>query len=97
MKRGEGIRCNFRASPRDSREQRGFAGVRITYQPDFGNDAQFEQEIAFIARLAWLSETRGLSGGGGKVAISEAPAAAFTQHKTLPILREVGNQVAMRL
>ena len=61
VQRGERIRRDFRARLGNGREQRGFAGVRITDQADLGDDAQFEQKIAFLARLARLRETRRLA------------------------------------
>ena len=94
MQRGERIRRDFRARLGNGREQRGLAGVRITDQADLGHDAQFEEKIAFPARLARLRETRRLARGGGEIAIAQTAAPAFAQNKLLAVFGEVGDQFA---
>ena len=96
MQRGKGIRRNLRSRVRDGLEQGGLAGVRVADQADIGDHAQFEQEIAFLARLARLREARGLSPRRGEVAVAQAAATAFAQHELLTVLGEVGDQFAFR-
>ena len=97
MQRGERIRRDFRTRAGNGREQRGLARVRITDQPDFRDDAQFQKKIAFVARLARLRETRRLARGGGEIAIAQSAATAFAQNELLPVLRQVGDEFAFGL
>ncbi len=94
MQRGERIRRDFRARAGNGREQRGLARVRITDEADFRDDAEFQQKIAFVARLARLRESRRLARGGGEIAIAQSAAPAFAQNKLLPVLRKVGDEFA---
>ncbi len=94
VQRGERIRRDFRARAGNGREQRGLARVRITDEADFRDDAKLQQKIAFVARLAWLRESRRLARGGGEIAIAQSAASAFAQNKLLPVLREVGDEFA---
>ncbi len=92
---GEGIGRDFGPGARDGSEQGGFAGIGITDQADFGHDAQFQEEVAFVARLARLREPRGLARGGGKVAVAQAAASALAQDETLAVFRQVGDQLSV--
>ena len=97
VQRGEGIRRDLGPGAGNGGQQGGFAGVGITDQADLGHDAQLEQEVAFVARLARLGEARGLARGGGEVAVAQAAASAFAQDEALAVLGQVGDQLAFGL
>ncbi len=80
---------------RDSGQQRGFAGVGITHESNFGNDAKLENEAAFFAGLARLRKARGLVCSGRKITISQAAASSFAKHEALAVLGEIGSQLAL--
>ena len=93
--RGEWIRGNLRSSFGNGREQRRFAGVRIADQAHVRDDAQFQQKFAFFAGFARLREARRLSRGGGKVAVAQSTAAAFSKDKLLAVVGQISNQLAL--
>ena len=95
VQRGERIRRDFRPRLGNGREQRGFARIRITDQPDFGHDAQFEKKIALLARLARLRETRCLARGRRKIPVAQSAAPALAKHELLSVFREIGDQLAL--
>src|SRR5579859_6478528 len=72
VERGERIGRNLGPGARNSSEQRGFPGIWVPDQPHLCDNAQFEQELAFVAGFAWLSKARRLARGRGKIAIAQA-------------------------
>jgi hypothetical protein len=60
FKSGERIVGNLGAGSRDTRNQRGFAGVRKADESDVSEKFEFETEIFFLARPAWFVLGRGL-------------------------------------
>ncbi len=96
VERGEGIGRNFRPGVRNGREQSGFAGVWISDQADIRHDAQFEEKIAFFARLAGLREARRLPGSGGKIAVAQVRRGRPCTGQTLSVLGQIGDQFAFR-
>ena len=79
LERGEWIIGDFGARGRNARDQRGFARVRETDQPDVGQELQFQADAAFPAGPAGLVLGRGLVGRGGKMLVT-APAAPAVAH-----------------
>ena len=67
-------------------EQRRLAGVWITDEADFGDDAKFQPVITFGAVFAGLSEAWCLAARGGEISISQSAASTFAQNKLLPVL-----------
>lgn len=95
MQRGERIRGDFGSRFGYGGEQRGFAGVRIADEADFGHDAQFQQKITFVAGFARLREARCLACGGREIPIAQPATPAFAQNELLAVLRKIGDKFAL--
>ncbi len=76
LKSGEGIVGNFWTSCRESRNERGFAGVGKTNETDIGEQLEFEAEKTFFSGATEFVFARGLMGGSGEVLIAATTASA---------------------
>src|SRR5688572_23804254 len=95
MQSGEGVGGDLRTRARNGGEQSGLAGVRVTDETDLGHDAEFEEELAFVAGLARLSEAGRLAASRREIAVAQSAAAAFAQGELLPVCRQIRYQVAL--
>src|SRR4030095_6331513 len=94
MQSRKGVRSDFWPGVRNGREQSRLPCIGIADQADVGHDTEFQHKLSLLARLTRLGETRGLSGGGGKVAVAQASSPAFAKDKFLTIPSEVGDYFA---
>ena len=73
LERGERIIGDLGLGGRDARDQRRFAGVRKSDQPDIGQQLQFQPQMSFFAGPAVLVLGRRLMGEVAKRALPRPP------------------------
>jgi hypothetical protein len=70
------------------------AGVRQTGEPDVGEHAQLERELAHLARLATRELARRAVHARLEVDVAQAAGPAAREQRALAVLRQVGDQLA---
>ena len=77
----------------DPNNEDALTGLAMVYS-DLGDNAQFQQKLAFFAGFARLSKPRCLAAGGRKVAIAQTAASAFAEQETLAMAGKIDDQIA---
>src|SRR6185437_431268 len=85
----ERIISDLRAGGRNTGDQRRFSGVRVTYEPDIGQQLQLETEAAEIAGTARFMFRWRLMGSSGEPGIAASAASAAGDDPCLAIVGEV--------
>src|SRR6185312_10840872 len=83
FERGERVVSNLGPRGGDARNQRGFADIGITDQPDIGQQLQLQSQHTFFTRKALFMLARGLMCTGGKVLVAASAAAAMGHDDSL--------------
>jgi hypothetical protein len=95
VERRERIVGHLRARARDRADEGGFAGVRQAEQPDVGQHAQLERELAALAGLAARELAWRAVGARLEMQVAEAALAALGEQRALAVRGEVGEQHAV--
>ena len=94
--RGERVVGDLRPGRRQRRDQRRLARRREPDQPDVGDRAQLQHELAGLARLAEQREAGRLARGRGERGVAQPPAAALGGDEPGARPDEVGEDLAVR-
>ena len=78
--RGEVIVGDLGLGRRDDADKGGLAHVGEADQAHVGDDLQFQLDVQVLPRQAGLGKLGNLTGGGGKVGVAPAAAAALGHH-----------------
>ena len=89
LQRRKRIIGNLRPRRRNARNQRRFARIRITHQPDIRQQLQFQLQLFEFARLAVFVFGRRLVRGVVKRALPAAAAPALRREPALPVFGEI--------
>ena len=92
--RREGIIRDLRFGRADDGDERRFAGVRETNDPNVSDQLELDEQLTLFPILARLREPWGLPRGSGEVLIALPASAAFRDGDLLPVLSQVGDHVA---
>ena len=87
------IVADFRLGAGKTAQQRRFAGIRQADQPGVGNDLQFQDDPAFLAKRAGLEFARGTVDGSGECLVASPASAAVSDVYFLIGFRQIAEDV----
>ena len=93
MHRGERIVRHFRTGRGNGTDERALAGIRQAKQADVGQNAQFEAEIALLARLTLGALPRRPVGARLEMDVAKAALAALGDLHSLAVMRQIGDDL----